>query len=296
MQLTLKANWKGATFFTISNMQEMTSTICDAATTPNTSATALDWTGAHSGNTNYAPRTILIDTRDNNTYLVSKLADGNCWMSQNLALDLLTSKTLTSTDTDLNTKSSWTPENNTQSSEDMVWSAGETVSRSYKAASYHAYYRDGITKSSSPTSSDREYLWEKTGNHYNWKAATAGTGTMSLSNTTVEDSICPKGWRLPYGNTSNKSHYYLVTTIYNLSKDKITSTPFNYILAGAYAINRFQILYDETWGYMWSSTARPTSPDAYGLYVWTDGVDPLFNNDSGNYIKNGGFSIRCVSR
>lgn len=43
----------------------------------------------------------LIDTRDGKTYWVAKLADGNCWMTQNLAFDLVAGKTLTPGDTDI---------------------------------------------------------------------------------------------------------------------------------------------------------------------------------------------------
>ncbi len=55
----------------------------------------------------------LIDIRDGKTYWVSKLADENCWMVQNLALDLSNNKALTSLDSDIKAdgahKGSWTP-------------------------------------------------------------------------------------------------------------------------------------------------------------------------------------------
>lgn len=55
----------------------------------------------------------LIDIRDGKTYWVSKLADENCWMVQNLALDLSNDKALTSLDTDILAngvhKGSWIP-------------------------------------------------------------------------------------------------------------------------------------------------------------------------------------------
>ncbi len=54
----------------------------------------------------------LVDTRDGKKYWVAKLADENCWMTQNLALDLSTSKTLTSADTDIT--ANWTPKSNTR--------------------------------------------------------------------------------------------------------------------------------------------------------------------------------------
>ncbi|MBQ9018206.1 hypothetical protein IJ117_00370 [Candidatus Saccharibacteria bacterium] len=76
-------------------MQDMSGFICSMVATPT------DTTSAES--------TQLIDTRDNSVYWVSKLLDGNCWMTQNLDLDLSSSVALTNTDTDLNSVTSWTP-------------------------------------------------------------------------------------------------------------------------------------------------------------------------------------------
>ncbi|MBR2695459.1 hypothetical protein IKE86_00915 [Candidatus Saccharibacteria bacterium] len=50
----------------------------------------------------------LRDTRDGKRYTVRRLADGNCWMVQNLNLDLYSGMTLTASDTDLNSRDSWT--------------------------------------------------------------------------------------------------------------------------------------------------------------------------------------------
>ncbi len=44
----------------------------------------------------------LVDTRDGNSYWVAKLKDGNCWMTQNLALNLTTAG-LKAADTDITT-------------------------------------------------------------------------------------------------------------------------------------------------------------------------------------------------
>lgn len=97
----------------ITTMQEMTSSICSAAAENDTA--------------------YLRDTRDNKSYWVTKLKDGNCWMSQNLALDLSTSTTLTSEKSDV---SSWTPGHNTSSkptdgsttaTETWSWNLGDYV-------------------------------------------------------------------------------------------------------------------------------------------------------------------------
>jgi len=66
---TLYAVWKATGPFNgITTMQEMTSSICKSAK-ENDSAT-------------------LRDTRDNKTYKVTKLKDGNCWMTQNIDYDI----------------------------------------------------------------------------------------------------------------------------------------------------------------------------------------------------------------
>ncbi len=69
-------------------MQDMTSDICK--------------------NTELHTEKQLIDTRDGNAYFVAKLRDGNCWMVQNLALNL-TSNGLSASDSDL--EKDWNPAN-----------------------------------------------------------------------------------------------------------------------------------------------------------------------------------------
>lgn len=55
----------------------------------------------------------LIDVRDGKEYWVAKLADNNCWMTQNLALDLLAGEKLTSADSDVT--SDWVVPTGTES-------------------------------------------------------------------------------------------------------------------------------------------------------------------------------------
>lgn len=81
-------------FSGIKTLQEMTPAICSAAT---------------GDITNGAQTAYLEDERDGKYYWVTKLADGNCWMSQNLALNLSTNTPLTA-DT---SATAWTPTQNT---------------------------------------------------------------------------------------------------------------------------------------------------------------------------------------
>lgn len=140
MTVSVVAQPRNITIFDIKYMQDMTPDICAATTTPNVNAAETDHDGAHENDPNYVPEVILRDTRGggidgSGRYLVRKLADGNCWMAQDLELDILgkdqeitgdkTSNAegteyfgtevsegliFTANDTDLNSTSVWTPE------------------------------------------------------------------------------------------------------------------------------------------------------------------------------------------
>ena len=202
------------TLHSISKMQQMTPEICAATTTPNKTATTLDTDGSHYGDPNYAPTKTLIDTRDNNTYTVSKLADGKCWMTQNLRI---INKTLTPTDSDV------------------------TSNYTIPVSSINGF----ISYDTSNAYVDSD------GGFYNWYAATAGTGTTALTvngqNTTV--SICPKGWRLPTGGVS--SEFLVLYNNYN-SSSSLRSNLVNLTSSGyVFSNSRY---FQGSDGYYWSST------------------------------------------
>lgn len=79
----------------ITYMQEMTPEICANAEESDTAQ--------------------LVDRRDNKKYWIAKLKDGRCWMTQNLALDLSTSTTLTADDSNITNGVNFTPTSNTNS-------------------------------------------------------------------------------------------------------------------------------------------------------------------------------------
>ena len=178
--------------FTISNMQQMNPNICKASTTPNKTATRLDTDGSHHGDPNYVPTKTLVDTRDNNTYTISKLADGKCWMTQSLRI---INKTITPADSDVMT------------------------SYTIPASSISGF-------SSYDTSN--AYV-DSDGGFYNWYTATAGTGTYSMSSGNTTVSICPKGWRLPAGG--NNGEFKTLYDNYP-SNSALRSNPVNLTLSG----------------------------------------------------------------
>ena len=73
------------------------------------------------------------------------------------------------------------------------------------------YFANGITQtaglSSLPADSvDRHYAQ---GDYYSWKAATAGQGTTDIDDVIeINESICPKGWRLPTSNSDSANYSF----------------------------------------------------------------------------------------
>ncbi len=307
----------GEGFYCITTMQEMTNAICKETTTPTVSAT--EFTYIYSEDTSKVPRTILRDTRDDKTYVVSKLADGNCWMSQNLDLELSTETALNDGNTDLNSKESWTPTNSTDTElvkwadsyydlayKDYYYYDGFTVpripERSYKPGAEKAYLQNGKTVASTPSSSDPYQAWEKVGTYYNYFAATAGSGPDTIYTMVkneersgrARDSICPKGWRLPDGWTMTPGTYAIPTydtydllNIYNANDNVITAanSPINMVYAGYVNSHYEDTRYEEQ-----SVERNPISLDGIGV-AGLYGENSIINGNTPSvsfaYVRDG---------
>ena len=235
-EVTLKAKWRYTKgIYSISNMQQMNPNICKANTTPNRTATQLDTDGFHHGDPNYVPTKTLTDTRDNNTYTVSKLADGKCWMTQNLRI---AGKTITPADSNV------------------------TTNYTIPVSSINGF---------DPSNTSNAYV-DNDGGLYTWHTAIADTGTYALStngqNTTA--SICPKGWRLPTSGNSN-SEFQTLYNNYN-SSSFLRSNPVNLTTSGF--VNSSSRNNQGSDGYYWSSTVR-SSANAYDLALGASHVDPV---------------------
>lgn len=281
------------TIFDITKMQEITPKICSNTQTPVRTATTIDWDGSKKGNTGYVPRTILKDERDDERYLVSKLADGNCWMSQNLNLILYANEPVV-TATKTGGTSTFTPTYTTQSSYGTRWTDTENVARSYEATGNYSYYRGGSNRNSSPTNDTDEYLWEAAGVQYNWYAATGGTGTSSVTSGEASASICPKGWRLPA--SSNAKSYTGLLAAYSSSGNgtpsaaSMRSTPLNFLLAGYYRNNSTQAPSSRgTSGRYWTAYTAQSSRASYMSFS----SSAINVNQSAN--RGIGYNIRCVA-
>ncbi len=119
---------------------------------------------------------IVVDNRDNQEYTIQKLADGNCWMMNNLNLGA------TELATDLNNRN--TNILNTISAADFnSWKSTEWVGTS-----------DGYEFM--PIEGTDPIANEKYGTKYNYNVATMG-GDTDATEYDISTSICPHGWRLP---------------------------------------------------------------------------------------------------
>lgn len=307
--------------FDISTMQEMSPDICANTTTPAKTATALfDTNAKHVGDTSYVPEVTLTDVRDSKTYLVRKLADGNCWMSQNLSLVLDAGTTLTNNDTDLNSKVSWAPVRSTETSPGATWGANDNIVHSLSEG-WSQYWAGGSTfNATGATAQGGTAGYAQRGNYYNWFAATAGSGKSTDIDTTTDgnrivngiaqDSICPKGWTLPVGGvTAINSTDGSIKSFYNLVQvytGKVTgdhfpgdvstlyASPMSFVPAGYYTNNT--ITSAGARQMYWTGTAYDRDIAAWFMHIYNGAVAPGSYNNVGGAKGGDGLSVRCVSR
>ena len=143
------------------------------------------------------------------------------------------------------------------------------------------------------------------GNYYNWSAAIASNGSSSLSSSTYsnitlnpQNSICPKGWRLPtVSNMSNTTanstnEFGRLNQVYNgggSTDFKLISSPLWFVRSGNISSGSFSNAGSEA--YYWSSTVS-NSNVAYNLTFTQSSVNPA----NYGYSRYYGRSVRCVAR
>ena len=278
----------------IQTMQEMTSTICADAAENDTAQ--------------------LTDTRDGKKYWVTKLADGNCWMTQNLDLDLTNGTPLTPEDSDVS--SNWNPPRSTEKNGTVTGNSDNTETYSWDFGlyvknnpdDYDSYCNqvktmsgcNGWTDATNLTPAETEWTGSVDntvsgntydahfliGNFYQWNAATAGTGD-TITSAEAKDSICPKGWQLPTSNNSNSGS--LGGLVGSLNSTTITQAPYyfnpsGYVYSGSLGSAGID-------GYYWSSTAYSSTSRAYSLGFTSSYIDP-----SDYDLRYFGQSVRCLAR
>ena len=218
-----------------------------------------------------------IDMRDGKKYWVTKLKDGNIWMTQNLDLDIGGANTapLNSNNTDISTTASgsgiyvdgyaekdgvwtWNPTSTALTSNRIVnfnnntvsggWSDNNTMPHSAEGGDTYLY-------TSGSNASDIRYnsMSECTtaghmtsdcqhyhvGNYYNWPAAIVSNNSTDISTNydRAANSICPKGWRLPIATNSDQSIYEFGNLLYDYNIIS-TKTSTSYTANGLYNIRK----------------------------------------------------------
>ena len=157
-----------------------------------------DWNGCD--NLSAGDITALTDTRDGNTYAVAKYADGNCWMMENLRLDLSDENLVISTqNTNKPTQAFMKNINQNHPSSTNSFCASSTAACVNTIKHNTDNTNRGLT--ASYNTNDTATSWYSYGHYYNWHTITAGNGTLadSTAGATVSGDICPSGWRLPTG-------------------------------------------------------------------------------------------------
>ncbi|MBR2830993.1 hypothetical protein IKE83_01390 [Candidatus Saccharibacteria bacterium] len=250
----------------------------------------------------------LVDNRDNTTYNVAKLADGNVWLMDNLSLDLVN---VSLADLQGNTNAS----NETlaklkNGGGSFPYTTAKVVETSSFGTSGDAYTAAKINSSYGSYNKNSEWLYDgtnkgKQGIYYNYCAASAGSYCYMSGNpssdpdtTTLIDAkedICPAGWRMPTGGDSGE--YQNLCTVawgqsctfgmdmsYSDAKSiqSVLHAPLSGNFYGSSTNNQGNS------GNFWSSTYYNSS-SMYGLGVSNSKSWAQNNND-----RNCGYSVRCV--
>ncbi len=175
----------------------------------------------------------LIDSRDGKEYWVAKLADGNCWMTQNLALDLVEGEKLTSVDTDLNSTSEWiVPKDGTTNN--FIPSPTDFLQSQYQSWNLGQYVLAtpdrAVSCNSAPTNDSSD-----------------DKGTNALRpNQTLEQNcsdfvnVSGSAWQSTYNSSKNGYNKTWTGTNYNSSTKK--KEPYTY--NGLVAVNKSNSTYD----------------------------------------------------
>ena len=243
--------------------------------------------------------TWVYDNRDNEVYLIGKLADNKCWMLDNLRLDITDSTILnglTTSNTHVDSASLTSLKSGNRSAGAQYASSGfatwnsSSKSNVYNQAKANADYKDTTTTSYGVGSG-------KIGVYYNYCAASAGSycydsGTPSSDpdTSTLQDAkydLCPAGWRMPTGSSSGE-YQALYATYSSASEGQAVafrialSTPLSGTFLSGSASGQ------AVSGVFWSSTSN-NGNDMYYLNVSSSKVYP-----SNSYTRNNGYSLRCL--
>jgi len=225
----------------------------------------------------------VIDIRDGEKYLVQKLADGACWMLDNLRLD--------PTEVTLGALKGYT--NAPDEALEYLKNGGGTdqYAASAVVSDITGTGRDIPAVNAEYKNTTAYRAWGvasgKIGVYYNYCAASAGSYCYPYSDGADDDAsfdICPKGWRMPTGGIGEDSELNTLYLAYD--SDEAFKTAFSATISGNYRLGG-PVLQD-TYGRIWTSTRK--SGSNMGDYYLTSS-STLIDYSSDRYW---GESIRCI--
>ena len=265
----------------------------------------------------------VTDARDGSTYTIKKLADGKCWMTQNLALDLtaftqedlygsgatagrMTNASSTSLGYLMNgggttsdryataklNNETWTSASQNFFSVPMMVSSGVCNNAQCANTNLTWSYDDVLPATINGTTSR---VQGKIGIYYNFCAASAGSycygdGTSEGTSTgNATEDICPYGWRLPvgkrYANDTVLGEYQSLYQAYSSNYNNYVDA-LSFPLSGGFNVG---VAVSQGWfGTLWSSTrVSNTGMSIAQINYQTASVDYSSSRVSG-------YSIRCL--
>ena len=272
------------------------------------------------------------DSRDNHDYHVKKLADGNCWMIDNLTISAtgMVADSLDNTNTNIpsdDTNKYYLPPQNqrantTSMTSSSVASGGGSIDFS---TSYPNYAQIGYRAQGTTDNNTGNAVPENTA-YYNFYTASLGYSYYNDSKTSGSTSrdICPKGWRLPFVSdngtsiTAASSEFANLARSYNGSASWTNSnTAYNYytsdstvrknMVAGdSGSLDRFAS--NGAAGFTYAGGYNGTTLYYVGTngYYWSSSVYSTYNSYSlyfnttnvyPQYYNNKyyGFAVRCIA-
>lgn len=241
----------------------------------------------------------LVDVRDGKSYAVAKLADGKIWMMQDLDFDVILGRELTSETTDLNYSgedSIYNAENGYGVENEVIAWRPVAGTVNYLSTAKEAW-GEGVKAVSQMNGTEL-------GNYYDFTMTVAVNKMLERNaedeqkdvaaevvTMNVENSICPKGWRLPTaGGELEASEFAVLNSLY--SEDSKLAGALKYTANGVLGEMVLDSAADKAEtgrGGYWSSTMVDDS--SYGLTFDSETV-----NFASQVEQTRGMRVRCVAR
>ena len=276
--------------------------------------------------------TALTDQRDNETYAVAKLADGNCWMIENLRLENTaghngdgalaqgygTSITYGNFSGLAAPEALWGIDDTTANSLYSIDGSNNTINIGNSIAGYRfprynnmntptaSSDRPQNPTSNSATNSTTNAGMYSYGNYYTWAAAIADTVHYADGSDHGTTSICPTGWRLPISNQSvtDRSFGALSVALGGPEGGAIadsSSNPTGVVMSSRFRSYPNNFVYSGDVSSSGSGSGRGSYSGYWSSTATTSpnlaydfGLSSTSVNPSHNYYKSYGRSIRCL--